>query len=41
MGTDGQTEWDKDAADAVRLTQQLREYHHKALWEEEKHLMLL
>jgi hypothetical protein len=35
------TTWDKDAADALRLSQQLREYHHRALWEEEKHFTWL
>jgi hypothetical protein len=29
------------AVDTLRLTQQLREYHHKALWEEEKHFTWL
>jgi hypothetical protein len=33
--------WKDDAADALKFTQALREYHHKALWEEEKHFTWL
>jgi hypothetical protein len=29
------------AADGLKFAQQLREYHHKALWEEEKHFTWL
>ena len=35
------TNWKDDAADALKFTQGLREYHHKALWEEEKHFTWL
>lgn len=38
---DSPADWDPQAVDALRLTQQLREYHHKALWEEEKHFTWL
>ena len=41
MAADAPAGWDNDAADALRLAQQLREYHHKALWEEEKHFTWL
>lgn len=41
MAADAPPEWDKDGTDALRLAQQLREYHHKALWEEEKHFTWL
>ncbi|TAJ93956.1 MAG: hypothetical protein EPO31_07190 [Gammaproteobacteria bacterium] len=41
MSDNTPTPWDKDAAEAVRLAQQFREYHHKALWEEEKHFTWL
>jgi hypothetical protein len=41
MATDKLPSWDPDAADALKLAQQLREYHHKSLWEEEKHFTWL
>jgi hypothetical protein len=41
MAADAPGGWDKDAADALRLAHQFREYHHKALWEEEKHFTWL
>jgi hypothetical protein len=33
VADDVQARWDRDAADALRVAQQLREYHHMALWE--------
>jgi hypothetical protein len=41
MSPGKKTTWNKNDVDALRLTQQLREYHHRALWEEEKHFTWL
>jgi len=41
MSTNAPPSWKDDAADALKFTQGLREYHHKALWEEEKHFTWL
>ena len=37
MNDNSSVNWKDNNADALRFSHQLREFHHKSLWEEEKH----